>query len=283
MTLTLLLALLQSHEHSTVVTFGTLDTVRWPADLDAGDGDVASTALRASGELFHRLDATNLLRVVGGIESFQYDWSSQDALPEDLSVYRFEATVLHAFDAHWKGAAQISSAFQFEEGADVADGGAYGAGVGVLYQSGPELTIGAAVRIFTRIEDRPLIMVLPYLEWRPSPGWTLRTEAREGAGLELTHALDDAAVWSLQARAVYQERRFRLDDEGQRPEGIFQDARVSLMAGIRWQPVRGVTAALALGLDVHQRFTLEDSRGHDRSEFESDLAPLLGLYVSSSF
>ena len=63
----------------------------------------------------------------------------------------------------------------------------------------------------------------------------------------------------------------------------FQDTRVSLMAGIRWQPVRGVTASLALGLDVHQRFTLEDSRGHRRSEFESDPAPHLGQYVSSSF
>lgn len=283
MTLTLLLALLQSHDRSTVVTFGTLDTMRWPADLDAGDGDVALTALRASGELFHRLDAANILRAVGGVERFQYDWSGKEGLPEELSVYRLEATVLHAFDARWKGVAQISSALQFEEGADVADGGAYGAGAGVLYQSGPELTVGAALRVFTRIGDRPRALLLPYVEWKPSAAWTLRTEAREGAGLELTLALDDAAVWALQARAVYREQRFRLDDEGQRPEGIFQDARVSLLAGIRWQPVRGVTLSLAVGVDVHQRFTLEDNRGHRRSEFESDPAPLLGLYVSSSF
>ncbi len=204
-------------------------------------------------------------------------------MPEDLSAYRLEATYLHAFDAHWKGVAQISSAFQFEEEADVTDGGAYGAGAGILYQPGPELTVGAALRIFTRIEDRPRVVVLPSLEWKPSHGWTLRTEAREGAGLELARALDDSSVWSLQARAVYQERRFRLDDEGERPEGIFQDTRVSVMAGVRWQPVRGVTASLAVGIDVHPRYTLEDSRGRRRSEFESDAAPLLGLYVSSSF
>jgi hypothetical protein len=283
MTLSLLLVLLQSHEHSTVVTFGTLDTLRWPADLDAGEGDVAFTSLRAWGELFQRLDRGNILRAAGGVERFRYDWSGREGLPEDLSAYRLEATYLHAFDARWKGVAQMSSAFQFEAGADVADGGAYGAGAGVLYQSSPRLTVGAALRVFTRIEDRPLVALLPYFEWKPSPAWSLRTEAREGAGLELTRALDDAAVWSLQARVAYQERRFRLDGEGQRPEGVFQDARLSLMAGIRWQPVRGVSASLALGLDVHQRFTLEDSRGRRSSEFESEPAPLLGLYVSSSF
>lgn len=283
MTLFLLLVLPQSHEHSTVVTFGTFDTLRWPADLDAGDGDVALTALRASGELFHRLDGGNILRAAGGVERFRYDWSGREGLPEDLSAYRLEAAYLHAFDARWKGVAQISSAFQVEEGADVADGGAYGAGAGVLYQASPELTVGAALRVFTRIEDRPLVALLPYFEWKPSPAWTLRTDVREGAGLELTRALDDAAVWSLQARVAYQERRFRLDGEGQRPEGIFQDARGSLMAGIRWQPVRGVSASLALGLDFHQRFTLEDARGRRGSEFESDPGPLLGLYVSSSF
>ena len=49
-------------------------------------------------------------------------------------------------------------------------------------------------------------------------GWTA---AREGAGIEAIHALDAAGVWSVQVRAVYQERRFRLDDDGLRPEGIF--------------------------------------------------------------
>ena len=280
----LLLILLQTHDHSTHVTFGTHDTVRLPADLNTGGGDVALTYLRASGDVFHRHDAANSFRLAGALERFQYDWSGAEAgLPEDLSGYRLEAAYLHAFSERWKGVALLSSAFQFEEGADVADGGSYGAGLGVLYQAGPELTVGAALRGFSRVEDRPVVLLLPYIEWKPSPAWTLRTEAREGAGLEATHALDEAGIWSLQARSVYQERRFRLDDDGLRPEGIFEDARVSILAGVRWQPVRGVTASLAVGLDLHQRFTLEDSRGRRETEFESDPAPLLALSFSSSF
>jgi hypothetical protein len=280
----LLLFLLQHGDAPTTVTFGTIDTVRLPADLGAADGDVALSYVRASGEVVHRLDRANHLRVSGAAEGFRYDWSAAEAgLPEDLSAFRLEATYLHAFDAHWKGVVQLGGAFQVEEGADVVDGGAYGAGAGVLYQAGPDLTVGLALRVLTRIEESPAVVPVPYLEWRPSTAWTLRTEAREGFGLEATHRLDDAGAWALQGRLFYSERRFRLGDDGVRPEGVFEDVRVTLAAGVRWQPAHGVAVSLVAGLDLHQRFTLEDRRGRRSAEFESEPAPLLGVQVSTSF
>src|SRR5688572_29153408 len=98
------------------------------------------------------------------------------------------------------------------------------------------------LRVQTRVEERPYVVIVPYLEWKPSPAWTIRTDYGEGAGLEATFRLDDA--WALQSRAVYNERRFRLDEDAIRPEGIFQDARFTVMVGIRWQPTPDLTVAL---------------------------------------
>jgi hypothetical protein len=275
---------LQSQGPATTASFGTSDATRFPASLDSGDGEVALTHLRASGELLHRFGAADRLRIVGGADVLHYDWSGAAAgLPADLRILRLEATYLQAFDVHWSGVAHVSGTFQAEDGAELADGGAYGFGAGALYRAGPEFAVGALLRVITRIEDRPYVFLQPHLEWRPSPAWSIRTEPREGLGLEGTRRLDDAGVWALQARAIYNERRFRLDGDAVRPDGIFEDARFTVAAGIRWQPAPGLGAAVWVGVDLRQQYTLEDKRGHGGAEFASEPGPLVGVQVSWEF
>ena len=286
-----LLALTQGEPPpATTVTFSTIDSYRFPADLDRGDGEVALTLVKASGDVFHKFGPTDFLRVIGGVDTLHYDWSGGAAigpglggLPEDFFVLRLEGTYIHAYDEHWSGIGYASSYFQLEEGADVADGGAYSGAVGALYRFGPELTLGGLLRILTRIEDSPYVFIQPYFEWKPSPTWTVRMEQREGFGVEATHLLDEAGEWALQARMVYSERRFRLDEDSVSPEGVFEDARFSVVAGVRWQPVQGLSVAVGVGADLWQEFTLQDRGGHHGAETESGPGGLVGFYFTYTF
>lgn len=279
----LIILALQTQGPTTTATFETSGTIRPSARVEPGDGKAALTHLKALGELLHRFGPADALRVAGGAEVLHYGWSGMPGWPEDLRVLRLEGTYRHAFDPQWSGVAHASSALQFEEGAEPVDGGSYGLGAGALYRFGPELTVGALARVITRIEDRPYVFLQPYLEWSPAPSWTIRTESREGLGLEATHLLDEAGAWALHARLVYHERRFRLDEDAIRPEGIFEDARVTLAAGVRWRPSPGLLLSVVAGVDLRQEFTLEDEKGRQGAEFESDPGPLVGVHLAWTF
>lgn len=275
---------LQGEGSSTMVTFRNSDTYRLPADLASDAGDVALTHLRSTAEVFHKFDSRNSLQVGGTGEFFGYDWSGGlTGLPEDLQVLRLNAAYLHFFDDHWRGVAFASSSFHFEERADVAEGGTYAGGVGAAYRFGPELTLGALLGAVTRIEDDSSIFVMPYVEWKPSAHWTLRTEMRDGLGLEGMHHLDEKGVWSLLARGVFSKRRFRLGEDALRSNGVFEDSRFTVMVGGRWQPHAHLGVSLILGWDLRQQYALEDERGREREEFESRPGLVLGFSFTASF
>jgi hypothetical protein len=283
LTIMLLLAL-QNEGPSTLVTFRNADSYRLPANLASDGGDVALTYFKSTTEVFHKFDPKNFLQIGGTGEFFGYDWTGGSiGLPEDLQAFRLNAAYLHFFDEHWRAVAFASISFQFEEGADTSQGGTYAGGVGAAYRFGPELTLGALLGALTRIEDDPSVFLMPYVEWKPSGRWTIRTEMRDGLGLEGLHHLDDAGVWSLQARGVFSKRRFRLSEDAIRPNGVFEDARFTVMVGGRWQPLSHLSVSLVLGLDLRQQYALEDERGREREEFESHPGLVLGFYFTGSF
>jgi hypothetical protein len=280
----ILMLALQSEGSSTMVTVRNTDTYRIPTNLASDAGDVALTHFKSTADVFHKFDPKNFIQVGGTGEFFGYDWSGGSiGLPEDLQGLRLNAAYIHFFDEHWRGVAFASSSFHYEVGADVVDGGTYAGGMGVAYRIGPELTLGALLGALTRIEDDPTGFLMPYVEWRPSARWTVRTEMREGLGLEGLHHLDDAGVWSLLARGVFSKRRFRLGEEAVRPNGVFEDSRFTVMVGSRWQPHAHLSVSLILGLDLRQQYALEDERGRQREEFESHPGLVLGFYFTGSF
>lgn len=283
MTLILMLAL-QSEGSSTMVTVRNADTYRLPADLASEAGDVAMTQVKSTTEIFHKFNPRNFLQVGATGEFFGYDWSGgRTGMPEDLEVLRFYGAYVHFFDEHWRGVVLASSSFHYEDGADVADGGTYAGALGLGYQFGPQLTLGALIGVATRVEDDPSVFVMPYVEWKPSAHWTVRTEMRDGVGLEGMYHLDGKGIWSLLSRGLFNERRFRLADDGIRPNGVFEDSRFTVMVGGRWQPHAHLSVSLILGLDLHQQYALEDERGREREEFESRSGLVLGFYFTGSF
>jgi hypothetical protein len=278
----ILMTALQSEGSSTMVTVRNADTYRLPADLNAGD--VALTHFKSTAEVFHKFDPQNFLQIAATGEIFGYDWSgSVSGLPEDLEVRRLSAAYLHFFDEHWRGVVLASSTSHYEEGADAADGSTYAVGLGAGYRFGPELTLGALLGAATRIEDDPSVFVMPYIEWKPSVHGTVRTEMRDGLGLEALHHFDEKGVWSLLARGIFSERRFRLDEDALRPNGVFEDSRFTVSAGGRWQPHAHLSVSLVLGIDLQHEYALEDEGGRDREEFESRPGLVLGFHLTASF
>ena len=284
LTIAMFLVLQTQAPSSTTVTVNVSDTQRLQADVRESAGEVGMSQSRASVEWFQALSPTEFLKVVGSGSRFRYDWAgTASGLAEDFQDLRLEGWFIHAFDAHWRGVGYASAQVQFEEGADMGDGASYGGAIGLIHRFGPELSVGALIGGFSRIEDSPFFFVQPHVEWRPSPSWIVRTEARDGFALEATHFLDEAREWAILSRLTYSTRRFRLDEDAATPEGIFEDTRTAILAGFRWQPSSALSLFFFTGVDLGQEFKLETSSGEKAETFESESAAILGLQASFNF
>ena len=282
MILLMVLALVQQKDpNPTQVTFFTWDTYRFEADLE-DEGDVALFHGKFSFDIRQFLSRQDMLLSQNGIDYLHYDFTGVGAdLWEDVYVFRSDLVYMRFFNESWWGLVYGSIYDTFEKGADKSDGLSFGGGIGLLYHSGPDFMIGAALRGVTRIEESPYIFLVPQIDWKFSPGWVVKTENRSSFTLTLARQADPA--WALEARTHYWLRRFRLDEDSFVPEGVVQDDRVSLEVGVKWTPSESFWAGLHVGLDLWQEYVIEAKNGNDIDEITTDPAPYVAFALSASF
>jgi hypothetical protein len=282
MTALLLLALLQEKEPSaTEIKLFTWDTYRFAADLE-DEGEVAQLHTKITLDIRQFVSRQDMFLLQTGIDWVRYDFDGRATeLWEDVYILRSDLVYMHFFDASWSGLVYGSLYDSYEEGAHQSDGLSYGAGVGFFYRSGPDFMIGAALRVVTRIEESPLVFLVPQIEWQFSPGWWVRSENRAGYTLGVSRELDPA--WAVESRVNYWLRRFRLDEDTLPPEGVIQDDRVSWEVGVKWTPRESVWMAVHVGLDLWQEYMIEAKNGNDLDEITTDPAPYLSVSLSAAF
>ena len=275
----------------TTWTLLTDNSHHFAGEIESSDAEVEITQYKLSLGALHLFDMKNVLDASAAGEFIEYRFDNLNTVlpgaPRDFEAevhaWRSDATFLHSFDAHWSGALFGTVSSAYDEGADVGDSVAGAVGIGVLHRFDQDLTLGLAIRSQFRIEEDPYVWPLPYVEWRISPRAELPTEIKAGYGLTFTYALDEPQTWSLDARMRFKQYRFRLDDRSLVPDGIIEDLRFILDAGVRWKPTPDLKLGLYLGVDVWQKFELSDKRGSTIEEARTEPQAVVGLDVSGSF
>lgn len=275
----------------TVFTLSTDDSFRFESDLEDSDAKVSIAHYKISGELFHMEGMKHMLRISAAGEFLEYDFADLETLvpgasmevAEEVHAYRVDPSYIHVFDAEWSGVVYGTLSVAYEEKGNIGDSLAGAAGAGAFYRAGPDLTLGLAVHVQFRIEDSPWVYPLPYVEWNLGPGVLLKTEQKAGYGLTFDYGLDEAGTVVFEARMRYQSRRIRLREESAPSEGILDDQRFMMDAGVKIEPRKDLRIGFYVGVELWQEYTFQDSRGHRGIEDETEPQPFVGFAGSWAF
>jgi hypothetical protein len=273
----------------TTITLNANDSTRPSSDLDS-EGEVAITHLKLSVDITHLASQRDILTFSGGVDLLRYDFSDDAGffpgatdLFDDVHVLRLEGSYMRVFNQRWMGLGYGAIFHSFEQGASLQDSVTFAIGVGILCRIDEKLTVGLTLRPQTRIEDSPYLYPVPYIDWKISPRLDLRTEQKAGYGFGLAYALDQAKEVALDTRAYYAARRFRLDSRSIPDEGVIEDERVAWDVGFRFQPSPRFSAGLHAGIDLWQRFSVENKQGNNLEKIHTDPVPFLAFSLSYGF
>jgi hypothetical protein len=172
-----------------------------------------------------------------------------------------------------------------ERNADVGDAYVWRAGIGATYYLTRDIALGASLLANSQLEGDFEILPLPQIDATFSfdEQWSLKVATIGGA--TLAYQASDELAFTL--KAGYQERQYRLDDEGFAPRGVFQDKSIDLMLGVLWQPDLGGAGGLditaGVGSQLWRRFKIKDEDGNRLSRVETDPTLVLHAGLSYSF
>lgn len=213
--------------------------------------------------------------VVGGIAGAPWD---------DIRITTIGARVSTRLDEHWGLYASANATSSGEEGAQFSDTLTYAAAGGFTYAFSDRLTLGLGVVSRTRLEDDPLILPLPTIDWRIAKQWALRTAYEEGgAGVEL--AWDPGEQFSLGIAAAFEGREFRLGDRSANPRRNFigRDVRIPVWLWAQWNVSRRFSVRGKLGFEASQQLSLDNADGDELGSNEMKASPFFDLGVIFRF
>lgn len=187
----------------------------------------------------------------------------------------------HNLDRRWSVLVLGGLGLARERNADVGDSVVWRAGVGTAYQATDNISIGVSLVASAEQEGNVEILPLPVVDatFQLDERWSLRLGTIAGA--VLTYQMNDELAFRL--RSGYNERNYRLDDEGPAPEGVFQDKSVDLRLGVNWQPAPGLEIDAGVGSQLWRRFKLKDQDGNRLRRAETDPTVMLFAGVSYRF
>ncbi len=166
-----------------------------------------------------------------------------------------------------------------ESGADLGDAITGGGILGVNYRPDETFSIGIGVGAFSRLEKSARVIPLVLLNWKLEEDLTLRSGRMDpgaGGGFGLELAWDFAPEWELAFGGQYQNRRFRLDDSGDFPDGIGEHTSFPIYTRLSHELNERVEISVYSGITVGGKLRLEDDRGHRITEKDHDPGFILG-------
>ncbi|MEQ9095769.1 MAG: DUF6268 family outer membrane beta-barrel protein [Phycisphaerales bacterium] len=192
-----------------------------------------------------------------------------------------DVLVTHNLDRQWSMLVLGGIGLARERNADVGDSIVWRAGVGTAYQATENISIGVSLVATAEQEGSVEFLPLPVIDatLELDERWTLRLGTLAGA--VLTYQMNDELAFRL--RSGYNERNYRLDDEGFAPEGVFQDKSIDLRLGVNWQPVPGLEIDAGVGSQLWRRFKVKDEDGNRLRRAETDPTFMLFAGVSYRF
>lgn len=255
-------------------------------DLKDG-GDVSITRVGPTlGAAWIFPGAQARLSVTYSFEYSNYDWSGNTGFvagrPDPWSdIYRHSVSAIWSQQVDEKWSYFVGGLFgaAYEDGASPGDALEFGVLLGFSYALSPELSLGLGVGVLTQIEDDPLVIPIPTVDWRINQQFRLTNNSRPGLFLIYT----PAEAWTITLGAEYTTRDFRLDENGPVPDGVGRDRRFPVLVEVAYRPERWLEIAARAGVDLGVRYWLSDSEGNEITTRRADPTPFFGLGATLRF
>lgn len=225
-----------------------------------------------------------------GAGSSSYEWEDDTAFGgaepwEDIEDSRLSFTGRFGF-GDTGSLIVVPSLRQYREsGASSSDSQTYGLLAAAFWRISDTLTIGPGFGVFSRLEDSTRVFPVLAIDWDIGERWSLSTgsgmAASQGPGLTLSYQLNP--VWSFGLTGRYEEIEFRLDREGETPNGIGRDESLPLILSARLEPGPEISLAMFVGVELGGSLTLMDEGGRKITESDYDPAALFGATFNYRF
>lgn len=262
---------------------------QFDADLDDG-GSFSVNRLFIQGGPGYTIDNGRQVSFSVGYGFDGYDFSGHHSLAAmepwgDVHSLRFSIPLRWRVDSKWSAFVSPTLRFTAESGADFNDAVTGGGFAGVAYRVNDRLTIGPGIGILTQLEDSTQVIPVLIIDWKITDTLSLNTGRGVGATLGPGLALNwkPSSQWELTLGGRMESLRFRLDDEGEAPDGIGDDRAFPIYLGAVYRFTPLVQLSLFGGVEVGGELRLEDENGSKITEQDHDTAGFLGVTFSARF
>ncbi|MFN0068369.1 MAG: hypothetical protein ACKVYV_12110 [Limisphaerales bacterium] len=260
-------------------------------DID-GPGDGAFEVVRYDAGVLLSTDLTDRLRwgntLFAGISDYEFDGGGFAAGdPWDTTVLlRYGTSFGYRLNETWGVRAGGVFMYSRETDADWSTSFTGGGTVGVDYRVNNRLFLTAGLGVTSQIEDSEQLVPAIGFVWEATDDWTVRVGALPVsggalAGGEVEYRFNEPLALGLGVQ--FNQRRFRLDDEGIAPDGVGHDQSIPVRLRLGWNINPAVSLHLLTGVAVGGELELADRDGVVLRNEDYDPALYFGLRFLGRF
>ena len=256
---------------------------QFDTDIDNG-GSFSVNSLFVQGGAAYTVDNRRGVSLALGYGLDGYDFSGDTGFGSlnpwnQINSFRISTPGRWGLNRQWTLFAVPTLRFTGESGADMGDAVTGGGFVGFSYRFNDRLTIGPGIGVLTQIEDSTSVFPVLIVNWKITDRLSLETGRGLGAtlGPGVTLNWKASSEWTLTLGGRFESLRFRLDKNGNYPNGIGQDQSFPLFAGATYDFSQQAQAGLVGGVKLGGEFRLEDENGNRLIEEDYDPAGFVGF------
>ena len=199
----------------------------------------------------------------------------------NIDNFRIGVFTRWAFENKWTSFAAASVRGYGEPDVDLSDaltGAVFG---GASYRFNERLSLGPGLGVVGQLDDQPMVFPVIVVDWKITEKLSLSTggglAATAGPGLSLTYKM--TKHWKAGLTGRYENKRFRLTNDGVVPGGVGEDRNFPLLGTLSYVLYPGTQITGLLGMNFDGRIRAEDANGAVLYSSEYGNALTAGLTV----
>lgn len=262
---------------------------QFDSDIDNG-GRFSVNRLFVQGGATYATEGRRSVSLALGYGLDGYDFSGDSGFGNlnpwnQINSFRISTPIRWGIDKEWTLFAVPTLRYTGESGADLGDAFTGGGFVGFSYRFSDRLTIGPGLGVLTQIEDSATVFPVLIVNWKITDRLSLETGRGLGAtlGPGITLNWKASSEWTLSLGGRFESLRFRLDKNGNFPNGIGQDRSFPLFGGVTYDFNQKAQAGLIGGVELGGEFRIDDENGNRLVEEDYNPAGFLGFVFRFRF
>ena len=198
---------------------------------------------------------------------------------------RFDPGLHYHYSDDWDFFGSVLWQADTADGASLGRSSMWGGAAGAAYQVNPNLNVGFGFAAATRLGYATGYAPFVGVEWQFAPKWHLsltgdKTEYVSPV-VRVSYRIND--TWSLYTVGGYETRYFRLDRDSSIPDGTLRYRAGSFQFGAVYKASPWLTITGFTGAQIGQDYKFQTSERGLAGKHKADIAPTVGLRLSSSF